>query len=66
MKPNFKTMSRKELKAYVLQHRDDKEALQALMSRRSPDSEATWYNFADNQEVSKEILRQKINNEISN
>lgn len=43
-KPNFKEMSTKELKAYVLSHRDDLEALDTLVSRRNPpDSEATWY-----------------------
>ncbi len=66
MKPNFETMTRQELKAYVLKHRDDQEALNILMSRRSPDNEATWYDFADNQEVSQDILKRKINQEIKN
>lgn len=43
MKPDFKTMPRKDLIAYVLAHRDDDEAVETLISRRSPDSEAIWF-----------------------
>jgi hypothetical protein len=43
MKPNFDQMSRSELKAYVRRHPNDWEALNILVSRRTPDSEATWY-----------------------
>ena len=64
MKPNFKSMTRQELKAYVLKHREDIEALNVLISRRSPDEEATWYNFADNKQVTEAILQQKINQQI--
>ncbi len=64
MKPNFAKMTRQELKAYVLQHRDDQEAFCLLMKRRSPDSEATWYKFANTEEENKEILKRKIKGEI--
>lgn len=43
MKLDFSKMSRKELKDYILSHRDDLEALHALYERRSPDSEAKWF-----------------------
>jgi len=43
MKPNFAQMSRSELKAYVRRHPNDWEALNILVSSRTPDSEATWY-----------------------
>lgn len=44
MKPNFEEMSKAELKAYVLTHREDDEAIRVLFSRRNPpDTEATWY-----------------------
>jgi hypothetical protein len=43
MKPNFAEMSTKELRAYVLAHREDIEALEVLFSGRTPDSEATIY-----------------------
>ena len=39
MKPNFEKMSRQELRDYVRTHRDDLEALDALVNRRNPDSE---------------------------
>ncbi|MFB2833668.1 DUF6887 family protein [Floridanema evergladense] len=66
MKPDFKTMPRKELIAYVLAHREDEEAFDALINRRSPDSEATWYNFPyteEGQQQMEEVFRRKINGE---
>jgi hypothetical protein len=63
MKPDFKNMPRTELKSYVLAHRDDDEAVRVLMARRSPDSEATWYDFPDTEagliEMEK-VLRSRI------
>jgi hypothetical protein len=44
MKPNFEAMTKAELRAYVLEHRDDLDALEALFSRHSPDS--TTLRFA--------------------
>lgn len=38
MKPNFEIMSEVELRAYVLKHKEDKEALRVLMNRRDPNS----------------------------
>ncbi|NJO39229.1 MAG: hypothetical protein HC769_37125 [Cyanobacteria bacterium CRU_2_1] len=32
-KPNFATMSKQELRAYVLEHREDNEAFHALMDK---------------------------------
>jgi hypothetical protein len=64
MKPNFEAMTRQELKSYVLRHRDDREAFDLLMSRRSPDSEAVWYDSSTSQDQSKEILQKKIQGEI--
>jgi len=43
MKPNFAQMPTDDLRAYVRRNRDDWEALDILVSRRTPDSEATWY-----------------------
>ena len=39
-KPNFQEMSRKELHAYVLAHRDDQEAFYTYVDRLH--AEATW------------------------
>jgi len=36
MKPNFEAMSKAELKAYVLSHRDDDEAIRVFFGRRNP------------------------------
>jgi hypothetical protein len=44
MKPNYDVMSWSELRAYILAHRDDVDALDAMYARRSPDSEATWFS----------------------
>ncbi|MHC5823539.1 MAG: DUF6887 family protein, partial [Nostoc sp.] len=35
-KPDFSKMSRQELRAYILAHREDDEAIEALIKRRSP------------------------------
>ena len=59
MKANFEDMTRKELKAYVLAHRDDVEALRSLFSRRSPDETATWYS-SDSLDEIEGILKQKF------
>lgn len=64
MKPNFEAMTRKDLKAYVLAHRDDQEAVDLLMSHRSPDSEAIWYDTSLSQAQIKEILQKKIEGKI--
>ena len=61
MKPNFGQMSKADLRAYVLQHREDDEALRALMSRRDPN--AIRYNFPSTKEglrQTAEVIRRKI------
>lgn len=63
MKPNFEQMSRAELKAYVLAHRDDNEAFEVLLRRRSSDKTATWYPPPLDEEgirIMEEAFRQKI------
>ena len=64
MRPNFETMTRQELKAYVLAHRDAREAIDLLMSRRSPDSDAVWYDASTSPAQTKEILRKKIQGKL--
>ena len=61
MKPNFEIMSKAELRAYVLEHKEDKEALRALMGRRDPNS--IKYNFPsteEGREQTKEVIKRKI------
>lgn len=70
MKPNFEEMNISELKAYVLAHRDDNQAIRTLFSRRnSPDNEATWYGLLttangvpieENIRVAEDAIRQRI------
>jgi hypothetical protein len=36
MKPNYDAMTNQELRAYILQHRDDVGAIEAFFARRSP------------------------------
>jgi hypothetical protein len=68
MKPNFEEMTNAELRAYALAHREDMEPLRVLYSRRSPDSEATWYPAPLTPEtikISEEAIKQRIQ-EIEN
>lgn len=44
MKPDFDSMSKAELRAYVLSHRDDNEAFYNLADRYEADSkDQVWY-----------------------
>jgi hypothetical protein len=61
MESNLKQMSKADLRAYVLQHREDDEALRALMDRRDPN--AIRYNFPSTEEglrQTEEVIRRKI------
>ena len=61
MKPNFETMNKAQLRAYVLEHKEDREALRALMSRRAPNG--VKYNFPNTEEgreKSKAVIKRKI------
>lgn len=68
MQPNFEEMTSAELRAYALAHRDDVEPLRVLYSRRSPDSEATWYGpmctpegvpIEENIRIAEEAIRKR-------
>lgn len=48
-KPEFKTMSQKELHAYVLAHRDDQEAFDAYVDKLH--AEATWIEMPPLQSI---------------
>ncbi|MBD1844173.1 hypothetical protein H6F89_12340 [Cyanobacteria bacterium FACHB-63] len=68
MKPDFSKMSRQELKEYVLSHREDVEALDALHERRIPDAEAIWFNAPTSvEEVQQQFERfQQMQNQREN
>lgn len=69
MKLDFSQMPTPELRAYVLKHRDDLEALDILVSRRTLDSKATWYGPMDtedgvpieeNIQLAEDAIKQRI------
>lgn len=43
MKPDFQAMNRKELRAYVLKHRDDDEAFYAYMDKVKTETKRVKY-----------------------
>lgn len=47
MKPNFELMSPRELRAYILQHRNDAEAIHARIQQILADPNATSYSPED-------------------
>lgn len=57
MKLNFQTMTMGELKKYVLEHRDDKTAFQALMERIDAQPQEQVYGEVNPEQFS-EILKQ--------
>lgn len=60
-KPDFSKMPRPELRAYILAHREDDEAIEALIRRGNPNSPV--YPFPQTDEDLKameEILRKKL------
>lgn len=59
MKPNFEEMSFSDLRAYILTHREDDEAIRELfMNRRNPNAKS--YTATCVEEMT-EILRHKLN-----
>jgi hypothetical protein len=61
MKRDFGTMTRQELRAYVLAHRDDDDAIEALIKKGNPGSPT--YPFPQTDEDLKEmeaILKRKL------
>lgn len=60
-KPDFSKMTRQELRAYILAHREDDEAIEMLIKRGNPNSPK--YRFPQTDEDLKEmaeILRRKL------
>jgi hypothetical protein len=75
MKPNFAQMSTKELRQYVLAHREDIEALEILFNRRTPDSQAIIYPsmftengqpIEENRRIIEEAIAKRIQQEKNN
>jgi hypothetical protein len=53
MKTDFKAMTKSELRAYVLAHRDDEEAFQALADRIYENPNPQWHQPEDAEKVSE-------------
>lgn len=65
MKPNFETMNKAQLRAYVLEHREDQEALRALMSRRDPNGvQYDFPNTEEGREQTKAVIKRKIEGNV--
>jgi hypothetical protein len=61
MKPDFSRMTREDLRAYVLAHRDDDDAIEALIKRRNPNSPKHRFPQTDEDLVEMEkLLKQKL------
>jgi len=59
--PDFSKMSRQELRAYVLAHRDDDEAIEALIRMGNPNSPVFPFPQTDEDlKAMEEILRRKL------
>ncbi len=64
MKPNFEEMTKAELRGYVLQHRDDLNALEALFDRRNSESNAIVFHAPQSKEEEQqqfELFKRLIN-----
>ncbi|MEB3355350.1 MAG: hypothetical protein VKK04_01290 [Synechococcales bacterium] len=68
MKPDFKSMSRDELRAYVLEHRDDLEAIRVLF-HVAPDAQIQRFPpmftkdgtpIEENIRIAEEAMRQRL------
>ncbi|NJM70705.1 MAG: hypothetical protein HC862_10995 [Scytonema sp. RU_4_4] len=57
-KPNFLTMSKSELKRYLLEHRNDTEAFHALMDRINAEPDQKFYTV-DEADVLQELIEAK-------
>jgi hypothetical protein len=57
-KPNFIAMSKSELKRYLLEHRNDKEAFYTLMDKINADPNQKFYTI-DEADVLQELIKAK-------
>lgn len=63
MKPNFNTMTRQELRGYILTHRDDDEAIEILIKMgNSNDSKYPYPQTDEDFRQMEEILKRKLDN----
>jgi hypothetical protein len=69
MKVDFSTMTKAEIRAYLLKHPKDKSTFQAFVDRYTSEASSTTYSMAESPEEVQEIehlIRQKITESKSN
>jgi hypothetical protein len=59
MKTNFQTMSKTELKNYILEHRDDQEAFYAYMDQLANEPVLAVHSLSDSEPLTDVINRVK-------
>ena len=62
MKPDFNVMTKSELRAYVLKHREDTAAFEALADRIYANPNPQWYQPEDTEKIVDLIQASKQSN----
>jgi hypothetical protein len=62
VKPNFNVMTKAELRAYVLNNREDREAFEALADRIYANPNPQWYQPEDTAKIVELIQASKPKN----
>lgn len=62
MKPDFNTMTRQELRVYILAHRDDDEAIEALIKLGFNGSKYPFPQTDEDFRQMEEILKRRLDN----
>jgi hypothetical protein len=62
MKPDFNVMTQSELRTYVLEHREDTEAFEALADRIYANPNPQWYQPEDTEKIVDLIQSSKQRN----
>jgi hypothetical protein len=62
MKPDFNVMTKSELRAYVLEHRDDTEAFEALADRIYANPNPQWYQPEETEKIVDLLQASKLKN----
>lgn len=65
MKPNFNVMTKAELRSYVLERREDRDAFQALADRIYANPNPQWYQPEDTEKLT-EIFSNSESKRIEN
>jgi hypothetical protein len=63
MKPNIETMNTAELRSYVLENREDREAFNALIDRLNANAQTNTYpcpNTPENIETMRKAIRERL------